>query len=86
MSRIEEETKDTDVSYLDGILFGKDSGLICSGRFTDSPRPGMKVQKFTGPRDPWFYIHAERTLKRTTRRAGGRDYPVVQLFHARGKS
>lgn len=62
--RIEKETKDPGVSFLDGILFAKDRGLICSGRFTDTLRYGTKVQRFTSPRDPWFYIHAEKILKK----------------------
>lgn len=71
VSRIEKETRDPEVSYLDGIMFAKNKGLICSGRFIDSPTHGTKVQKFTGSRDPWFYIHAERIMNK-------RKGPIVE--------
>ncbi|KAF2089019.1 FAD binding domain-containing protein [Saccharata proteae CBS 121410] len=50
------------VDYVDGILFAQDRGVIMVGRLADSPPPGAAVQRFTRPRDPWFYLHAERVL------------------------
>ncbi|KAF3932005.1 hypothetical protein ABW20_dc0103455 [Dactylellina cionopaga] len=71
VSMIEELTRDTTNDYLDGIMFSKDKGVLVSGRLIDSPRPGTKVQGFTAPTDPWFYIHAQRILsrRRTTKSA-----------------
>ena len=60
---IEETTEDTSNDYLDGILFSKDSGVILSGRLTNTPKAGVKIQTFTRATDPWFYIHVERTMK-----------------------
>jgi len=57
--------------YVDGILFGKNHGVIVSGRLTDDPAEGSKVQRFSRAHDPWFYIHAKRISK-------GRSVPVKE--------
>jgi len=61
--RIAEATKDTSVDYIDGIMFAQDRGVICVGRLTNTVGADIPVQRFTGPSDPWFYIHVERLLK-----------------------
>ncbi|KAL2174484.1 uncharacterized protein P884DRAFT_249503 [Thermothelomyces heterothallicus CBS 202.75] len=40
-----------------------DHGVVVTGQLTDeAPPAGQKVQTFSGPWDPWFYLHAkERT-------------------------
>ena len=58
-----EATSDTSSDYLDGIMFAKDRGVICVGRLTNDVDEGVKVQKFTRPRDPWFYIHVDRLMQ-----------------------
>ena len=50
--------------YLDGILFAKDLGVICTGRMTDTVCEGVKLQRFTRAQDPWFYLHAEKIVSR----------------------
>lgn len=57
-------TKDQSIDYIDGILFSQTSGVICSGRLTDNA--SSRVQGFTKSTDPWFYVHAERLIKRPT--------------------
>ena len=49
---------------LDGILFAKDRGVICTGRMTDTVSEGVKLQRFTRAQDPWFYRHAEKIVSR----------------------
>lgn len=49
--------------YVDGILFAKDRGVIVTGRLTDDLGDGVKVQRFSRARDPWFYVHADRTTR-----------------------
>lgn len=58
--------------YVDGILFAPDRGVIVSGRMTDDPLPSTRIQRFSRPHDPWFYIHAERTTR-------GSPQPVKEL-------
>ncbi|KAK3053286.1 hypothetical protein LTR09_005455 [Extremus antarcticus] len=53
------------VDFVDGILFGPNRGVICSGRLVDSTPANTKVQHFSRAKDPWFYIHVERTASRS---------------------
>lgn len=52
----EESQKKND--FVDGILFGKDHGVIITGMFTDKKRG--KVQKFSHAYNPWYYLHTAR--------------------------
>ncbi|KAJ5040467.1 uncharacterized protein L3040_006123 [Drepanopeziza brunnea f. sp. 'multigermtubi'] len=60
---IAKATEDTTTDYLDGIMYSKDYGVICVGRLMNEVSPGSKIQRFTRPTDPWFYIHVERLMK-----------------------
>ncbi|KAJ9260411.1 hypothetical protein DTO207G8_456 [Paecilomyces variotii] len=73
--KINEVALDMKYEYLDGILFGKDRGVVCAGFLADreesssSSRTKTKtkesllpIQHFTRPQDPWFYTHAEDVL------------------------
>src|SRR5579862_1803870 len=62
MERIGEATNDVTVNYLDGILYARDRGVICVGRLTDVLADGIKLQTFSQPKDPWFYLHAQNIL------------------------
>jgi len=63
---IEEATQDLSNNYLDGIMYAQDRGVICVGRLTNDVDEGVKIQRFTRPADPWFYIHVERLMKKRT--------------------
>jgi hypothetical protein len=62
VQKMEEATKDTSINYLDGILFARDCGVICTGRLINTLREDLSVQHFSGPRDPWFYLHARKMI------------------------
>ncbi|PNS14660.1 hypothetical protein CAC42_1682 [Sphaceloma murrayae] len=51
--------KQGEVEYVDGIVFSKGKGAVITGRLVDEPVEGTRVQKFSGKRDPWFYMHVE---------------------------
>ncbi|GIK06004.1 hypothetical protein Aspvir_010122 [Aspergillus viridinutans] len=51
---------DPQIDYLDGIVFARDQIVVCTGRLTDSLPANVKPQRFTGARDPWFYLHAQK--------------------------
>ena len=63
---IEKTTKDKSNDYLDGIMYSQTSGVICVGRLTNEVPPNTKVQHFTRPHDPWFYMHVERLVRNRT--------------------
>ncbi|PYH87631.1 FAD-binding domain-containing protein, partial [Aspergillus ellipticus CBS 707.79] len=64
-------TADPKVDYLDGIVFAKDHIVVCAGRLSPPPDPSSpnpnpnpnppKIQHFTRPQDPWFYLHARKS-------------------------
>jgi hypothetical protein len=57
---VREEVRRGENDYVDGILFSKDHGVVVTGQLTDEmPAEGEKVQTFSGPWDPWFYLHAK---------------------------
>ncbi|KAE9376513.1 FAD-binding domain-containing protein [Stipitochalara longipes BDJ] len=49
--------KKQSIDFVDGIQFSKDSGVVCVGHMTDTCN--ITPQKFSGPWDPWFYMHAQ---------------------------
>lgn len=58
-------TKITANDFVDGIQYASDRGVIVTGRLTNDLTPGVSVQRFSRARDPWFYIHVERTASRS---------------------
>ncbi|KAI1867296.1 hypothetical protein JX265_000867 [Neoarthrinium moseri] len=61
---VKEECAKEENDYVDGILFSKDHGVIVSGTMTDEgPKDGETVKTFSGPWDPWFYMHAQDVTK-----------------------
>ena len=51
IQRIEEATADPNINYLDGILFARDKGVICTGSLTDVLREGISIQRFSRAKD-----------------------------------
>ncbi|KAJ9292688.1 hypothetical protein DTO271G3_8502 [Paecilomyces variotii] len=79
--KINEVALDPKWEYLDGILFGKDRGVVCAGFLDDGfsseeisasisglkeSKETLPIQHFTRPQDPWFYIHAEHILTKSS--------------------
>ncbi|KAH8707060.1 hypothetical protein GQ44DRAFT_629088 [Phaeosphaeriaceae sp. PMI808] len=64
MSKIHEQTGDQRNDYVDGVLFSKNSGVIVTGRLTDSNESSsLPVRRFSKPWNEWFWIHA-RSISR----------------------
>jgi delta24-sterol reductase len=64
VQKVKEEARNQEHDYIDGILFSRTSGVIVTGRLTDSPSPSTdstqasKMVRFSRPWDEWFYLHA----------------------------
>lgn len=56
---IKEASYDLSNDYIDGLLFAREHGVIMTGRLTDVHKDGTRIQRFNGPPDPWFYLHAK---------------------------
>lgn len=59
ISALREATTDPDNYYVDGVIYSKNHGVLMIGRLTDNLPTGIKPQVFSGPWDPWFYLHAK---------------------------
>ncbi len=59
---IELLTEDTSIDYLEGIMFGLNTGVIISGRRTDGPDSSLLCTRYTRAQDPWFCLRAEDIL------------------------
>jgi delta24-sterol reductase len=53
-----------ELEYIDGIMFSKSQGAVISGKMTDSIPTDGRIQHFSRPRDPWFYLHVSEAVKK----------------------
>lgn len=51
--------------YVDGIMYSQTSGAIVTGRMVDTPSHGAAVQRFSSPKDPWFYLYVKDRIAKT---------------------
>ena len=66
IEKINDATADAELDYVDGILYSKSQGAIVTGRLTDSPGDNIPVQRFSDPKDPWFYLHVKDVIANRT--------------------
>ncbi|KAF3033133.1 hypothetical protein E8E12_001258 [Didymella heteroderae] len=62
VKQLKHYQQQSDVAYMDGILYSPASGVVMIGRLTNQA-PSGRVQRFDRASDPWFYMHAETILK-----------------------
>lgn len=60
-----ENSVSKNYDYVDGIMYGKNSGVIMVGKLGNGV-VGRK-QRFSRSFDPWFYLHAEQILQKGER-------------------
>jgi Delta24-sterol reductase len=63
--KIRSLTSDTNLDYVDGILFSLNEGVIVTGRMTNDVQKDIPIRQFSGPKDPWFYLHAKDIIVKT---------------------
>ncbi|KAI0204586.1 hypothetical protein F4808DRAFT_348927 [Astrocystis sublimbata] len=63
ISAVREECRKPANDYVDGMLFSEGHGVVVSGELTDELPAGEKVQTFSNPWDPWFYMHVRNVTK-----------------------
>jgi len=78
MQMFEKAAADPTIDYLDGILYSKSRGVVCSGSLTDTSN--APLQRFTRARDPWFYRHAEKILKTCPDQPTTETIPLVDYL------
>lgn len=52
--------------YVDGIMYSPTQGVIVTGTLTDTPNQNLPVQRFSGARDPWYYLHVQDRISKST--------------------
>lgn len=62
LRKIQEVTADPEIDHVDGILFSKTNGAVITGRMTDAQKDHAPVNRFSGAKDPWFYIHVKEVV------------------------
>ena len=82
IAKIEQATSDSDLDYVDGIIFSKDQGTVITGRMTDRPSDTQNVciQTFSNANDPWFYIHAQTKVTDTVDRPFTDIVPLAEYL------
>ena len=61
---VRRETENMENDYVDGIVFSKTHGVVMTGRLTDEIPTSETPTKFSGPWDPWFFLHVkDKSLK-----------------------
>ncbi|RSM13615.1 hypothetical protein CDV31_005785 [Fusarium ambrosium] len=59
ISEIKGECNNSEIDYLDGIVYSQDHGVIITGQATNTKPSECPVQTFSHPGDPWFYLHVQ---------------------------
>lgn len=59
---LNQATADSDLDYVDGIMFSKTQGAIVTGRLTNEPKKDLPVRTFGAASDPWFYLHVKDAI------------------------
>ncbi|KAK4128476.1 FAD-binding domain-containing protein [Parathielavia appendiculata] len=77
---VREEVRKGGNDYVDGILFSKDHGVVVTGELTDEMPQGGRAQTFSGPWDPWFYLHAKEKTAAVGQEAQADYVPLAEYL------
>ena len=77
--KLKKEMANVANDYIDGILFAKDRGIVCAGRLTSSSEIS-EIHRFSRPRDPWFYLHAQDIIAMSRKTPTREIIPLVDYL------
>lgn len=78
---LNQATRDESVDYVDGIMFSKTQGAIVVGRMTDTPpSKDVKVQRFSGAWDPWYYMHVQESISASPKKSTKEAIPLAEYL------
>lgn len=80
VQKCKEETENSSIDYLDGIVYSQSSAVIMTGRLTNTCQPGTKIQRFTRAHDPWFYLHAKDLITKSPGKPSTEAIPLVDYL------
>jgi delta24-sterol reductase len=78
LAKIKSLCSDPELDYVDGIMFSKTQGAVISGKLTNEIPSGGQLQRFSRPKDPWFYLHVSDATERQASK--GMTTPVVETI------
>ncbi|TID22250.1 hypothetical protein E6O75_ATG11044 [Venturia nashicola] len=73
---IKENLGNEELDFLDGIMFSPTEGAVVMGRLTDVIPGNRRPQRFSGPWDPWYYMHVQSRISN----ASSTDRPAVEYI------
>lgn len=76
LAKVQDLCSDPELEYVDGIMFSKTQGAVISGRMTDTRPASARIQHFSRPHDPWFYLHVSDIVKK---RPQSRTVEIIPL-------
>lgn len=76
LSSIERRAEQSEIDYIEGIMFGKDRGVIISGKLTRTRDPALRCTSYARSKDPWFYLRAEEIVKQHGGKAAEEIVPI----------
>jgi Delta24-sterol reductase len=65
LDMIQSLQSDPNIDYIDGIIYSPNESVVISGSMVDDLEPNERVQKFSGPWDPWFYLHVRDAVQKS---------------------
>lgn len=64
IEKLRAEAQNSELDYVDGILFSKGHGVVITGHLTNDIPDCSLAQSFSDANDPWYYLHVkEKTLR-----------------------
>ncbi|POS83823.1 hypothetical protein EPUL_004936 [Erysiphe pulchra] len=60
---IQDLSSDSNLDYIDGIMFSPTSGAVITGCLADTLDSDGPIARFSRRNDPWFYLHAKNQVK-----------------------
>lgn len=79
---LREECEKKTNDYVDGIVYGKDSAVVCAGRLVDEVPTGVDPLQLRRRSDTWFYLHVEKVARRLSKdnKSSVTDYIPLQDY------
>jgi hypothetical protein len=66
IAKLEDFTsRPAEFDYIDGIMYSQTLGAIVTGRMTDTPTAGVPTQRFSDPKDPWFFLYVQDRITKS---------------------
>jgi Delta24-sterol reductase len=76
---IQSLQRDPNIDYIDGIVYSPNESVVISGSMIDDIDSNERIQKFSGPWDPWFYLHVREAVQES-KKATAEIVPLAEYL------